>query len=159
MDDREPAHNNIKFDTIDGAVEENMETIATNMMAEKRTSIKMLTHKIKCCIGFRIAASTCVYLLQAALVIMGVVTVSVGELDGLNNGDGIRLIGAINLGVGSLLAALTRSTGWLKVREEKLGLKRKEELEAYFKLVNSYDEAMEDGKLTQQEVQDVIALF
>ncbi len=90
---------------------------------------------------------------------MGVVTVSVGELDGLNGGDGIRLIGAINLGVGSLLAALTRSTGWLKVREEKLGVTRKEELEAYFKLVNSYDEAMEDGKLTQQEVQDVIALF
>ncbi len=136
-----------------------MEKIATDMMAEKSNSIKLLTHKIKCCIGLRIAACTCVYLLQAALVIMGIVTVSMGEVDGLKDGEGIRLMGAINLGIGSLLAALTRSTGWLKVKEEKVSASRKEELEAYFKLVNSYDLAMEDGKLTQKEVQDVIALF
>ncbi len=76
------------MEVVDGPVEDNMEWLY-------------------------VVASISTYATQAVLVLLGGAMVVMGEIEQIKKGGALTVVGAVNLSIGSLLAALTASSGWL----------------------------------------------
>ncbi len=140
----------------DGPVEDTIKELTDEALKDKRNIINNEKKAIKALSIIYKVASVLTYGFQGVLVLFGATILALGEIEGLKDGQALQVMASINLLFGSILAALTTGGTWLKSKKGKKILNRKELISKYVQLVGTYEQAMSDGVLDENEVTEII---